>query len=185
METLYEITALYSSHITVNLIMFQLFYYYQLWMQSEPKLLAIQPYFAQHFICKLWPKCFYRSKYAATGKNSSLREKQNKTAESCRLKMQRATGILAGSHCRGSQPEGCRGKSLCTKPRGKVCISSAGAPNWWLDLLVHQALLARYSLGMRAALEYSAHQAEWPYLRMRFQMKQSKIKRNFQIIYLT
>lgn len=116
METLYEITALYSSHITVNLIMFQLFYYYQLWMQSEPKLLAIQPYFAQHFICKLWPKCFYRSKYAATGKNSSLREKQNKTAESCRLKMQRATGILAGSHCRGSQPEGCRGKSLCTKP---------------------------------------------------------------------
>lgn len=53
METLYEITALYSSHITVNLIMFQLFYYYQLWMQSEPKLLAIQPYFAQHFICKL------------------------------------------------------------------------------------------------------------------------------------
>lgn len=71
------------------------------------------------------------------------------------------------------------------KARENVHVSSAEAPNPRLDLLVYQALLARYSLGMRAALEYSAHQADWPYLRMRFQMKQSKIKRNFQIIYLT
>lgn len=44
-ETLYEITALYSSSITINLIMFQLFYYYQLWMQSKPKLHAMWSYF--------------------------------------------------------------------------------------------------------------------------------------------
>lgn len=44
-ETVYEITALYSSSITINLIMFQFFYYYQLWMQSKPKFDAIWSYF--------------------------------------------------------------------------------------------------------------------------------------------